>query len=159
MDRRAAVNGAGSGGGGEPGVRRLAYRKWAMGIDIKLGNGKVLGIDPQASGLVQVEVPLNPYPPDAWAQVFDQAPPGVSISLSMHPPRLYGDRVILRPPPEEVDKYMDALQQRVDATNAYYDVQVAPELERQRQRQEAEAAERQRKIDDAQRKLDERGDD
>jgi hypothetical protein len=124
-------------------------------VNIKLGRPAVRGIDPDASGLMNIDVPLEPRPPDEWLQAFGGAP-GPIWPVSMHAPSLSGNTVHLRPPDDAVDQYLNALQELVDATNAYYDREIAPALERQRQRDEDAEAERQRRIEEAQRHLDER---
>jgi hypothetical protein len=65
--------------------------------------------------------------------------------------------VILRPPDNEVEMYVNALRERVDATNAYYDREIAPRLRQQEERRKADEAERLRRIEEAQKLLDETG--
>jgi hypothetical protein len=122
---------------------------------ICMGKPEVLGVDPEASGLLDVSVPLEPRPDQYWVEIFNAGPPGVSFSVSMHPPRLSGSTVRLRPPDREVEKYLLSLQERIEGTNAEYARSVEPELRRQQEAQEADAAERQRRVEEAQRRLDE----
>jgi hypothetical protein len=124
--------------------------------DIQLGKPKVLGIDSEASGLINVEIELEPQPDGNWLNVFRDGPPGPMWPMSMHPPRLQGSKVILRPPDNEVEMYLNALGERVEATNAYYEREIAPRLRQQEERRKADEAERQRRIEEAQKLLDER---
>jgi hypothetical protein len=123
---------------------------------IKLGQAQVLGIDSEASGLLNVVVPLEPIPDRAWAEVFQSGPPGPMWPISMHPPHLSRDEIRIRPPDQELEQYLAALNQRVEATNSYYAQQIAPQLKAEQERKEADEAERQRRIDEAQRQLDKR---
>ena len=102
--------------------------------------------DPAATGLLLIDVPLTPSPDEAWAAIFGSddpwhAPPGVSISLSMHPPRLFGGKVQLRSPDAEVERYLQHLDDRITATNSEYKRRIIPEQERASRAAEAEAAE------------------
>ena len=126
------------------------------GAEIRLGEARVLGVDREASGLLNVEVPLEPRPDRFWLQIFESGPPGPMWPVSMHPPRLSGATVQIRPPDAELEMYLDRLRERVEATNAYYAREVAPELERQQKAAEDQASEDQRRIEEAQRRLDER---
>lgn len=120
------------------------------------------GIDPTATGLLLIDVPLDPTPDEYWRAIFGgtgffDAPPGFSLSISMHPPRLQGNTVRLRAPDGELDKYVESLDARIAATNAEYERRVLPELERQREARMREQDELKRRLEEAQRKLDEAG--
>ena len=122
---------------------------------IRIGKATVLGIDREARGLLNVTVPLEPRPDRYWAEIFNSGAPGVSCSVSMHPPRLDGSTVFLRPSDEEVEHYLVSLQERVEGTNAEYARRVEPELRRQQEAEEADTAEGKRRVEQAQRRLDE----
>jgi len=123
---------------------------------IKAGKARVLGIDPEASGLLNVEVPLEPKPDQYWTEIFIAGPPGPMWSISMHPPRLSGAAVFLRPPDQE-EKYLDELNKRIESTNRYYAQEIEPKLKAEQERKETDETERQRRIEEAQRRLDESG--
>jgi hypothetical protein len=130
-----------------------------MSMKVERGKPDVLGPDPTATGLLRIDVPLTPHPDRAWTEIFGgssffDAPPGVSLSVSMHPPRLVGGKVQLRAPDVEVEKYLQRLDERIAAANAEYDRRVAPELERQKQEVEAETERTRNRIEDAQRRLE-----
>lgn len=78
----------------------------------------------------------------------------MSLAPSMHPPRINGDRVTIRPPDDQLEKYMDALRERVAATNADYDRIVRPKPEQLAPARQAELDDRQRRIAKAQQQLD-----
>ncbi len=128
-------------------------------MKVERGKPDVLGPDPTASGLLLIDVPLTPHPDRGWAEIFSgssffNAPPGVSLSVSMHPPRLMGGKVQLRAPDTEVENYLQHLDERIAAANTEYERRVAPELEQQRKEAEAEAEHTRRRIEDAQRRLE-----
>ena len=122
--------------------------------NITVGDAHVLGIDAEYPGLLNVEVALEPEPDQDWQRIFAQEPLGASFSLSMHPPRINGDRVTIRPPDDQLEKYMDALRVRVAATNADSDRIVRPKPEQLAPARQAELDDRQRRIAKAQQQLD-----
>jgi hypothetical protein len=75
----------------------------------------------------------------------------------MHPPRLRGSTVLIRPPDSEVEKYVAYVDECIAATNSEYACSVAPRLEQERERSERQRADDARRIADAQKKLDELG--
>jgi hypothetical protein len=66
-----------------------------------------------------------------------------------------GSTVFLRPSDEKVEQYLGSLQERVEGTNAEYARRVEPELRRQEQAEAAPIAEEKRRVEEAQRRLDE----
>ncbi len=125
--------------------------------DIKPGKPKVLGVDANYKGLLNVEIPLDPHPDANWAAIFSRGPSGVSYSLSMHPPQLVGGKIVIRPPDGDVEKYVEVVKARIDGTNREYAEQVEPVLKARQEAADREKAERQRRIEQAQKRLD--GDD
>jgi hypothetical protein len=128
-------------------------------LKVKRGKPQVVGIDPEASGLILIDVPLDPTPDHDWSRLFGgaglfDAPPGFSVSASMHPPSLRGSTVRLRAPDTEVERYLQSLDERIEATNAEYEKSVLPELERQRREEEEREETERRRLEEAQRRLD-----
>jgi hypothetical protein len=121
---------------------------------IRLGKPNVLGINEQFSGLLDVDVPLEPTPDVHWTTVFERGPSGISYSLSMHPPRIHGTGVRLCPPDSEVERYVEALRERVEATNDQYDREILLHLRSEAEATDNQRAERERRIKDAQEQLD-----
>jgi len=105
---------------------------------------------------LNVEVSLEPEPDQYWTETFISGPPGPMWSISMHPPRLSGGVVSLRPPDQEVDKYLAELNTRIENTNRYYAQEIAPKIKAEQERQKSSADESKRRIEEAQRRLDER---
>ena len=60
----------------------------------------------------------------------------------------------LTPPDDEVERYVEDLDRRIEATNEHYARTVAPELERQGREEQERANTERRRIEDAQRRLD-----
>lgn len=121
---------------------------------IRLGKPNVLGVNEQYSGLLDVDVPLEPTPDVHWTAVFERGPSGISYSVSMHPPRIHGTSIRLRPPDSELERYVEALHERVEATNDQYEREILPHLRSEAQTADNERAERERRIKDAQEQLD-----
>jgi hypothetical protein len=132
-----------------------------MTMEVRRSSTDVVGIDPEARGLILVRVQLEPAPDRHWAQIFGgnsawDAPPGHSFSISMHPPRLSGSTVTLRPPDGDVEKYLDSLDDRIACTNRHYTTVIKPQLDRERQAADQRAAEDAARLDAAKRQIDER---
>lgn len=72
----------------------------------------------------------------------------------MHPPRIHGTSIRLRPPDSELERYVEALRERVEATNDQYEREILPHLRSEAQTADNERAERERRIKDAQEQLD-----
>jgi hypothetical protein len=126
-------------------------------VPIAVGPPKVVGVDGGAAGLLIVDVELTPPPPREWLQIFVAGPSGLMWPASWHPPSVRASLVTMRASDEEVEMYVGALQQRVDATNIQYEREVVPRLQLERERAEHAAGEQARRIRDAQARLDERG--
>jgi hypothetical protein len=123
--------------------------------EIQAGKPKVLGNDSQFSGLLNVEIPIEPHPDRYWTDIFNNGPPGVSFSLSMHPPKVVGGTVRITPPDKELDRYVQHVNERIDGTNRYYAQNVEPKLRAHAEAEEREKKDRQRRIEEAQSHLDE----
>lgn len=121
--------------------------------EIQPGTPKVLGIDSQYSGLLNVEIPLEPHPDRYWAEIFNNGPSGVSFSISMHPPRVVGGVVEIRPPDNEVDRYVAHVKERIEGTNRNYAERVEPKLRAAQEAEEREEADRKRRIEEAQKRV------
>ena len=111
---------------------------------ITRGEPKVLGVNRKHSGLLNVAIPLSESPPREWASYFER-PVGISIRLSMHPPKLHGASVSITPPDEELEAYIKHVDERIEAANASFETQILPRLQAQEERQrKAESDEEQR---------------
>ena len=124
---------------------------------IALGEPKVLGVNDEFSGLLDVDVPLEPTPDVHWVALFDRGPGGHSFSMAMHPPRLHGSLVRIRPPDNELERYVDLLRDRVERTNVQYEREILPRLRGESEAAEREKADRQRRVEEAQRRLKSNG--
>ena len=122
--------------------------------NIKPGKPKVLGVDSTYSGLLNVEIPLTPTPDRYWTEIFNNGPRDVPFSLSMHPPRLAGGTVRITPPDSEVERYVEYIAARVESTNRNYTERIEPRLSAQQAAEEREEADRKRRIEEAQSRVD-----
>lgn len=121
--------------------------------DIKPGKPRVLGVNAQYSGLLDVEIPLTPRPDRYWSETFERGPSDVPFSISMHPPRLVGGTVKITPPDSEVEKYVEYIAARVEGTNRNYAERIEPRLRAQQEAEERERADRERRVEEAQKRL------
>jgi hypothetical protein len=112
----------------------------------------VLGVHPEYSGLLEIEVELDPYPPRGWEQGFNH-PEGVGISLSMHPPRLSGSTIYIMPPDKQVEDYIKHIDERIDAANAIFEKRHLPELHAAEDARNKAEDEKRQRLEEAQRKL------
>jgi len=126
-------------------------------MNVEMGDPKVVGIDPDYSGLVIVRAPLTPEPDENWRAIFENGPPGVSYSIGRRSPELTYGGIEFRCGETEVAQYRDDALARIAGTNRYYAEQVEPEILRQREEAKRKADEERIRIDEAQRRLDELG--
>ena len=120
---------------------------------IERGKPVVKGIHQEYKGLLVLRIPLSEIPPPAWALFFED-PKGVSISVSMHPPRLTGNTVEMWPPDDEVEAYVEHVDARIAGANNMFKKEELPRIQRQA-RSEAEAKQdEERRIDAAKGKLE-----
>jgi hypothetical protein len=118
-------------------------------LPIKRKSVKVEGVDPEAPGLLDVYIELSETPPPEWEDYF-RNPVGVEVSMSMHPPRLEGGDVHIRPPDKELKAYVAHVDQRIKAANERYEREVLPKFRAQNDQRSSE----QKRIDDAQDEAD-----
>lgn len=120
---------------------------------ITRGKPEVKGVNSEYSGLLDVAIPLEGDIDINWSQFFEN-PVGVPIPLSMHPPKLTGRTVYIRPSDEEVEAYVKHVDERIAAANARFQTEVLPKIQQMEQRDRADREERQRRIEDARRRLE-----
>ena len=126
-------------------------------MEVKLGKAEVKGIDSQYSGLVVVRAPVTPMPDAPWKQLFERNPHFTGWPMSLQGPKLVGSEVTIAVPDADIEKAVAALRERVAAVNSEYAQRVAPQIEAEKRRREEEEAERRKRLENAQRKLDELG--
>lgn len=111
---------------------------------------EVLGVDPDASALLKARITLSSSPPPQWKEYFD-APIGVQVDMSMHPPRLAGSTldpsIFIRFEDDHLERYVQHVDERIAAANARYEETVLPRLR-------AEAEDQRRRLEDEQRRLE-----
>lgn len=120
---------------------------------ITRGKPQVKGVNSEYSGLLDVAIPLEGDIDINWAEFFEN-PVGVSISLSMHPPKLSGRTVYIRPPDEEVEAYVKHVDERIAAANARFQTEVLPKIQQKEERDRADREERERRIEGVRRRLE-----
>lgn len=106
---------------------------------------KVLGVHRQWKGLLDVRIRLSRTPPPEWGQFFAQGI-GVILPMSMHLPELRGAEVLLRPPDNELQVYVQKVDERIQSANAQYEQLVLPRLRAQEEQQMKVAEETERRV-------------
>lgn len=107
---------------------------------ITRGEVDVRGVNKKYPGLLDVRIPLSEVPPREWTGYFER-PVGISISMSMHPPHLSGAEVVLRPSDDDLEEYVQHVDERIQAANVRYEREVLPQLRALEAQQQREAAE------------------
>jgi hypothetical protein len=114
----------------------------------------VRGVNAKYSGLIDVEIDLNPAtPPGEWADFFSR-PFAVPTSLSMRPPQLSGATVRLMCPDNELDAYVANVDARIEAANDFFESQVLPSLEAAEASAQRDRASAQARVAEAQRRAE-----
>lgn len=116
-------------------------------------NIEVEGIDPEESGLLQIRIDLNRVPEAEW-QAFFENPADGALPPSMPPPRLVSDAIRIRPPDDEVENYVEHVDERITTANEQYARQVLPQLQAEEADRDREAREQKRRLQDAQNRID-----
>jgi hypothetical protein len=115
------------------------------------GRPQVLGVHPQYRGLLEIEIELDSMPSAEWVQAFNH-PAGVSMSMSMHPPRLSGSTIYIRPPDQELASYIEHIDERIAAANATYEARVLPQERAAALREKQVKEEETRRVEEARKK-------
>lgn len=110
------------------------------------------GVDPEAHGLLNVLIPLDCDPPDEWRCFFEN-PVGVTISLDIHPPRIKGDEIWIRPPDEDMERYIRYVDERIKSANNFYEKEVLPRIIQQQQAEESAKIKHEKRLRDAEKRL------
>jgi hypothetical protein len=78
---------------------------------------KAAGIDPEASGLVIIEIPLNLSPDVDWLQCFSYT---TTWTPSVHLPRLSGSLIEFRAMKEKPERDLEWVYKYIDQANDCY---------------------------------------
>jgi hypothetical protein len=86
---------------------------------------EVAGIDPAATGLLNVIVTLNATPPQEWPHRFEN-PTAVDSPASMQPPRVNGTRVTIKVEDARLRESIENIDARIVGANDYYESEILP---------------------------------
>lgn len=128
----------------------MATTKW---VPITRSKPDPKGVDPKYSGLLNVEIELSTNPPNEWAQSFLN-PVNVPISMSMHPPRLQGSTIIIRPPDNELEAYVRHVDVRIAHANQRYEQEFLPAIDAARERDQRAHDEEERRLAEARKRAE-----
>jgi hypothetical protein len=110
--------------------------------------------DIEYPAMVVVYVPLTGDADEAWQTLFNAGPPaGVSYVPGLPFPRAQGRAVVFRCAPADVEEQFELAKRWVEGTNAAYERDIIPELERRVQAAEKEADERRKAVAEARKRL------
>jgi hypothetical protein len=118
------------------------------------GHPHVTGINPKYPGLLDVKIKLRSTPPRGWDEAF-ASPDGFGMSVSMHPPTLFGDTVTIRPPEAELKEYVKHVDGRIEAANRHYEKHTLPRIQQQREQENSVAAKEREVLERARKKAEE----
>lgn len=102
-------------------------------------------------GLLRVTVKLSPEPPDDWCDRLSRGV-GVPISPDMHRISAHRDTAYLTTPDDELERYVEHLDQRIEATNHWYETEIVPAIQASEDEAERKAKETDRRLADARRR-------
>ena len=124
---------------------------------ITITGRSVRGRDPEASGLLDIDLALWGTPPTEWAEQFRNPTGDFGRPVSMHPPKLSGSTITIRPPDADVEQYAEHIEKRVSHANEWFEENALPHINAAEERKQAEEDAEAERLREAQRKLDEMG--
>ncbi len=127
-------------------------------MNVEVAKPQVQGVSQEHAGLIVVRAPLDPAPNAHWKQLFETNPHFTGWPISMAKPRIYGSEAEIRVTDDAIENGVQALRARVDWVNEQYALHVQPDLDAKKQAHEQAKAQNERRIEDAQRKIDETAD-
>ncbi len=114
---------------------------------IKRGKPEVRGVHSQYSGLLEVFVPLTPFPPPGWT--LDPRP-----SVIGRRPKEVGGGAMITASDAELEEAIKDLDERIEAANRTYEQDVLPKRKAEEERQRLEAEKLDARLAAARKKLD-----
>jgi hypothetical protein len=124
-------------------------------VEITAGKPELVGIYEQAPGLIRIRLPLSPRPDARWITIFNELPPGVTSSMSMHhPPQASSGSIAGLTPDDMIESYVAHIRERVAGANTYYNAEIAPGLKAAVERVVADDDEEQRRLNEIRKRLE-----
>jgi hypothetical protein len=125
-------------------------------VAIRRVSEKVTGIDNQ-SGELAIRIEVEPTPlDDEWIGFFRNPTALSNAPAILHTPEVDSSgKIHVRCSDDEVEKVVQHVDARIEHANTRWEAEVRPRLQEQQDHAERQAKERQARIDDAQRRLDE----
>jgi hypothetical protein len=124
-------------------------------MQVKLGKPEAQGFAQGYPGLIVVRAELDPTPGERWKQLFERNPHFTGWPMSLHAPKIYASEVEVQVPDESIEEAVKALRERVEWANREYEQHVKPEIEARERTATQAKAERENRLSDAQRRIDE----
>jgi hypothetical protein len=115
-------------------------------MEVKAGKPEVTGIDSRTPELVRISVPVKPTPNQDWKRIFDSPPSGYGHAINMQHPKIHGSQIDVSAPPDEADRYMHAIHERVQAANEQYVREIQPQIEAREEQKRVEEQRREQML-------------
>jgi len=123
-------------------------------VQIEGGKAELVGPDPDAPGLLQIRMSLDPLADLAWCEIFNAMPPLRSPGLHLHPPLAGSTEITGKTPDSGLEDYVAQIRERISATNDHYNDTVAPQLKAAAEERESAREQEERRLDEARRRLE-----
>jgi hypothetical protein len=117
---------------------------------VKRGKVNVRGFVQESSGLeaLDVRITLSALPPAQWVDFFME-PETVDLEIDA---RINGATVVVQPADDMLEAYVAEVDRRITDSNARYENEFLPELQRREDQRQAQVDERERRLEDARRR-------
>jgi hypothetical protein len=121
---------------------------------IEGGQAELIAPDPDAPGLLQIRMSLEPLADPTWCAIFNVMPPGRAHALDIHPPEAGPTEIKGKTPDSSLEDYVAQIRERLSATNDHYNETVAAQLKAEAEERESERELEERRLEEARRKLE-----
>lgn len=119
---------------------------------VKRGKVNVRGLAQESSGIeaLDVRITLSAPPPSQWV-VFFLEPETADLEIDAH---INGATVVVQPADDMLEAYVAEVDRRITDSNARYENEILPELQRRKDEKQAQVNERERRLEDARRRAE-----
>jgi hypothetical protein len=134
-------------------IHLLGYIRHMNGWEpVKRGKVNVRGLAQESSGIeaLDVRITLSAPPPAQWV-VFFSEPETVDLEIDAH---INGATVVVQPADDMLEAYVAEVDRRITDSNARYENEILPELQRREDQKQAQVNERERRLEDARRRAE-----
>jgi hypothetical protein len=115
---------------------------------------EVIGVNPQAEGLLDVAVLLSNTPPAGWAERFhscSEIPVPINLRASWH---VQGDRITVTVVDGSMEGWVAKIKECIARANSLYELEVLPVLNQREEAERRRQADAERRLEEARRKAE-----